>query len=101
MDRKSVGNTVMLKEVTEDNMDVQGDIFIPEVAKKETKIWEVVGLGTGVKDKNGKNTPFKVKVGEMVFVDTENHVPTTVYLNNEKIMIINQNGIIAKVEKNG
>ena len=98
MDRRSVGNTVMLKEELQENQKSVGNICIPGIIKADTRYWRVVGLGTGVKDKNGKTTPFKVDIGDLIFIDLENNTPTTVTLDSEKLVIINQNAILAKVD---
>lgn len=99
MDRKSIGNTVMLKEEKRNSLHKQGDIFIPDIVTEETRFWRVVGLGTGSTDKHGNITPFKVKVGELILIDMKNHVPTTVHIQGEKIVIINQNAVLAKLEE--
>lgn len=99
MDRKSIGNTVMLRE-EKNGPDVRdGNILVPDIAKHETKYWRVVELGTGCLGEDGKVIPFKVKVGDLLIVDFENHAPTTMMWENEKILIVNQNAILAKVKE--
>lgn len=99
MDRKSIGNTVMLKEENFGPDVRDGNILIPDIVKDETKYWRVVELGTGCKDSDGIITPFKVNVGDLLIIDIENHAPTTMLWENEKVLIINQNAILAKVEE--
>ena len=100
MDRKSIGNTVMLKEHNRFAERKELGIFIPDISQKDTKYWKVVGLGTGCLDKNGVKVPFKVDVDDLVIIDIKNHVPTTVLWEDNKLLVINQNAVIAKVNKN-
>lgn len=100
MDRKSIGNSVMLKEYSFYKETKINDIFIPEIVKKEVedKFWEVVELGTGELDKNGIMIPFKVGVGDIVMISNDKP-PTTAFWDGTRVLIVNQKAVLAKVEK--
>ena len=60
---KPLGERVLLKRIEEDEQ-VRGGIIIPDSAKEKSQEAEVVALGTGKKDENGKAIPFNVKKGD-------------------------------------
>ena len=62
---KPLGERVLLKRVEEDEQ-IRGGIIIPDSAKEKSQEAEVVALGTGKKDDNGKTIPFNVKKGDKV-----------------------------------
>jgi len=65
---KPLGERVLIKQVEESDDQVKGGIIIPDTAKEKPQEAEVVALGTGRKDKDGKDIPFEVKVGDKVIV---------------------------------
>ena len=64
---KPLGERVLLKRVEEDEQ-IRGGIIIPDSAKEKSQEAEVVALGTGKKDDNGKAIPFNVKKGDKVLL---------------------------------
>ena len=64
---KPLGERVLLKRVEEDEQ-IRGGIIIPDSAKEKSQEAEVVALGTGKKDDNGKTIPFNVKKGDKVLL---------------------------------
>ncbi len=64
---KPLGERVLLKRIEEDEQ-VRGGIIIPDSAKEKSQEAEVVALGTGKKDDNGKAIPFNVKKGDKVLL---------------------------------
>ena len=64
---KPIGDRVLVKHL-EEKEQVRGGILIPDSAKEKPQEAEVIALGTGKKDEDGKLLPFEVKVGE-AFMD--------------------------------
>ena len=64
---KPLGERVLLKRIEEDEQ-IRGGIIIPDSAKEKSQEAEVVALGTGKKDDNGKAVPFNVKKGDKVLL---------------------------------
>jgi chaperonin GroES len=64
---KPLGDRVLISAVEEDEQ-VKGGIIIPDTAKEKPQEAEVIALGTGKTDDNGKVIKFAVKVGDRVIV---------------------------------
>ena len=64
---KPIGDRVLVRHL-EEKEQVRGGIIIPDSAKEKPQEAEVIALGTGKKDENGKVQPFEVKVGDRVLI---------------------------------
>lgn len=62
-----LGDRVLVKLI-EENEQVKEGIIIPDSAKEKPQEAEVIALGTGRKDKDGKVVDFEVKVGDRVLI---------------------------------
>ena len=62
-----LGDRVLVKHVEEDEQ-IKGGIIIPDSAKEKSQEAEVVALGTGKKDDDGKDIGFQVKKGDIVLI---------------------------------
>jgi chaperonin GroES len=62
-----LGDRVLVKHVEEDEQ-IKGGIIIPDSAKEKSQEAQVVALGTGKKDDDGKNIGFQVKKGDKVLI---------------------------------
>jgi len=76
---------------------LKGGIILPDSAKKKEERAEVVAVGSGKKDKNGKVIPMPVKVGDIILMDK--YSGQDVQANDEEFVIVRQDDIIAIVEK--
>ena len=61
---KPIGDRVLVKYIEEEEEQSRGGIIIPDSAKEKPQEAEVIALGTGKKDDNGKKQAFEVKVGD-------------------------------------
>jgi chaperonin GroES len=66
-DIKPIGERILVKILEEDEQ-VKGGIIIPDSAKEKSQEAEVVALGTGKKDSDGKIQEFEVKPGDKVLI---------------------------------
>ena len=64
---KPLGDRVLVKPLEEKEIS-KGGIIIPDSAKEKPQEAEVVALGTGKRDDDGKLIEFTVKVGDKVLV---------------------------------
>lgn len=91
---KPLGDRVLVKPL-EDTEVVKGGIFIPDSAKEKPQEAEVVALGTGKKDDDGKMIPFEVKVGDIVL--TSKYGGTEIKHDDEEYKILKTDDIVAIV----
>ena len=91
---KPLGERVLLKRVEEDEQ-IRGGIIIPDSAKEKSQEAEVVALGTGKKDDNGKTIPFNVKKGDKVLLPQ--YGGTTVKIDGAEYILVEEDSILGIV----
>ena len=93
---RPLGNRVLVKRLEADER-LKGGIILPDTAKKQQESAEVVAVGTPKKDKDGKEHPLPVKVGDIILM--EKYSGQEVTLEDETYVIIRADDLIAVVEK--
>src|SRR5690606_25699764 len=73
-----------------------GGIIIPDTAKEKPQEGEVISVGAGVRDENGKLTPLDVKAGDRILFGKWSG--TEVRLNGEDLLIMKESDILGIVE---
>jgi chaperonin GroES len=80
---RPLGDRVLVKPL-EAAEQKKGGIIIPDTAKEKPQEGEVVALGTGKRDEDGKKIEFTVKTGDKVLISkyggTEIKIEDTSYL---------------------
>ena len=80
---KPLSDRVLVKPLEEKEVK-KGGIIIPDTAKEKPQEGEVVALGTGKRDEDGKKIEFTVKNGDKVLISkyggTEIKIEDTTYL---------------------
>ena len=66
MNLKPLGDRVVVKPLSEEDMKTPSGIYIPDTAKEKPQEGEVVAVGPGSKNENGKVAPMDVKIGDIV-----------------------------------
>jgi chaperonin GroES len=64
---RPLGDRVLVKPIEETEVK-KGGIIIPDTAKEKPQEGEVVAVGTGKRDENGKHIDFVVKKGDKVLI---------------------------------
>lgn len=91
-----LGNRVLVRRL-EAQETFKGGIILPDTAKKKQEQAEVVAIGTGKKDKEGKLVPMPVKIGDIILM--EKYSGQEVTLNDEEFVILRADDLIAIVEQ--
>lgn len=73
-----------------------GGIFIPDTAQEKPVEGEVVAVGPGIRDRDGKLIPLDVKSGDRVLFGKWSG--TAVKLDGEELMIMNEADIMGVVD---
>jgi chaperonin GroES len=70
----------------------KGGIIIPDTAKEKPQEGEVIAVGSGARDENGKLVPLDVKAGDRVLFGKWSG--TEVKLNGEDLLIMKESDIM-------
>ena len=88
---KPLGNRVLVKRLEAEAVSA-GGIVLPDSAQEKPQEAEVVALGTGGTDENGKEIEFHVAVGDKVLISK--YGGTDVKVEGEELLILAQNDIL-------
>ncbi len=91
-----LGDRVLVKQV-EEKEQVKGGIIIPDSAKEKSQEAQVVAIGSGRLDNNGKRLPFEVKVGDSVLISK--YGGTEITFGDEKYTLLREDDIVAILNK--
>ena len=92
---KPLGQRVLVKRVDEEEKSA-GGIILPDTAKEKPQEAEIIALGTGGKDENGKDIEFSVAEGDRVLISK--YGGTDVKIDGEDLLIINESDILGVIE---
>ena len=95
MNIKPLADRVVVKSVEAEEKTKTG-IFLAASAQEKPKVAEVVAVGPGARDDNGKLIPMEVKVGDKVI--TGKYSGTEVKMDGTEYTIVKQSDILAIVE---
>ena len=96
MQVKPLGDRVLLKRV-EAEEEVRGGIIIPDTAKEKPQEAEVVAVGDGKIDDDGKRVPMNVAKGDHVLIGK--YTGQDIKINDEEHTIVREDEILAIIEK--
>jgi chaperonin GroES len=88
---RPLGDRVLVKRV-EEEQKTKGGIIIPDTAKEKPQEGEVIAVGPGARDDNGKIQPLDVKAGDRILFGTE------VKIDGEDLLIMKESDILGVVE---
>ena len=95
MNIKPLADRVVIK-MTEAEETTKSGIILAGSAKEKPQVAEIVAVGEGKYDENGKLIPMTVKVGDKVL--TSKYSGTEVKVDGEEYTIVRQDDILAIVE---
>ena len=91
-----LGNRVLIKRVKA--MTSKGGILLPETAKEKPREGEVIDVGTGKRNENGKLEPMHVKIGDMVLFSTYAGSEVKNEDAEDEFLILSQDDILGVLE---
>ncbi len=91
-----LADRVLIKRIEEEEQKV-GGIIIPDTAKEKPQKGEVVAVGPGRLDENGKRMPMEVKPGDKVIFSK--YAGTEVKIEGEEYLIMREDDILAIIEE--
>ena len=88
---KPLADRVIVKPI-EASESKNGGIIIPDTAKEKPQEGEVVALGTGKRDDDGKVIPFTVKKGDKVLISK--YGGTEIKIDGDMYLIMREDDIL-------
>src|SRR5881227_1261663 len=92
---RPLGDRVLVKRVEEEEK-TRGGIIIPDTAKEKPQEGEVIAVGPGARDENGKVQPLDVKKGDRILFGKWSG--TEVKIDGEDLLIMKESDIMGIVE---
>ena len=87
---------VIVKRMEEEHKTASG-IVIPDAATEKPDQGEILAVGTGKKDDQGKLIPLDVKVGDRVLCGK--YAGQTVKMDGDELLVMREEDIMGVVEK--
>ena len=95
MSFRPLHDRVVVKRIDQDEK-TKGGIIIPDTAKEKPQEGEVVAVGPGARDENGKLVPLDVKKGDRVLFGKWSG--TEVKIDGQDLLIMKESDILGIVE---
>jgi chaperonin GroES len=92
---RPLGDRVLIKRIEEEEK-TKGGIIIPDTAKEKPQEGEVVAVGPGVRDDNGKVQPLDVKKGDRILFGKWSG--TEVKIDGQDLLIMKESDVLGVVE---
>jgi chaperonin GroES len=92
---RPLGDRVLIKRIEEEEK-TKGGIIIPDTAKEKPQEGEVVAVGPGARDDNGKVQPLDVKKGDRILFGKWSG--TEVKIDGQDLLIMKESDVLGIVE---
>ena len=94
MSFRPLGDRVVVRRV-EEEAKTKGGIIIPDTAKEKPQEGEVISVGPGARDEDGKRVPMDVKAGDRILFGKWSG--TEVKIGGEDLIIMKESDILGIV----
>jgi chaperonin GroES len=94
---RPLGDRVVVEPIEREETFAGGQLVLPETAKEKPQQGEVLAVGLGRKDDDGKRITMDVEVGQTVLF--AKYAGTEVKLDGKKLLILKESDILAIVEE--
>ena len=91
---RPLGDRVLVKRVKEEEK-TKGGIIIPDTAKEKPQEGEIVAVGPGARDEQGKIQPLDVKVGDKILFGKWSG--TEVQIAGEDLLIMKESDVLGVI----
>jgi chaperonin GroES len=96
MNVRPLHDRILLRRLEEKEV-VKGGIIIPDTAKEKPQEAEVIAVGPGKLDDNGKRMPIDVKKGDRVLVGK--YSGSDIKIDEQEYLIVREDEILGVLEK--
>jgi len=91
---KPLGDRLVIKPLEQEEVTASG-IVLPETAKEKPQKGEVLSVGPGARDEDGKRIAMDVKAGDTVLF--AKYAGTEIKIESEKLLILRESDVLAIV----
>jgi chaperonin GroES len=91
---KPLGDRILVRRVEEEEAK-SGSIIIPDTAKEKPQQGEVLAVGPGRMNDEGKRIPLEVKAGDRILMGK--YAGTEVKLEGEECLILREDDVLAVI----
>lgn len=93
-----LGDRIVVRQTRQEEVRASG-LVIPDTAREKPQLGEVIAVGPGRLDENGKRLPVDVKAGDRVLYAkySGQEVPPGIYGDAEDYMVLKESDILAKL----
>ena len=91
---KPLSDRVVVRAL-EETEQMRGGLYIPDTAKEKPQQGEIVAVGPGKYDENGKRVPMDVKAGDKVLYGK--YSGTEVTVEGEQLLILRESDVLAVI----
>jgi chaperonin GroES len=95
MNFRPLHDRILIKRI-EEKETVKGGIIIPDTAKEKPQEGEVVAVGSGKKEKDGKIVPLDVKAGDRILFGK--YSGSEIKMDNEEYLILREEEVLGVLE---
>ena len=95
MNFRPLHDRILIKRI-EEKETVKGGIIIPDTAKEKPQEGEVVAVGSGKKEKDGKVVPLDVKAGDRILFGK--YSGAEIKMDNEEYLILREEEVLGVLE---
>ena len=92
---RPLGDRVLVRRVKEEEK-TKGGIIIPDTAKEKPQEGEIVAVGPGARDEQGKVQPLDVKVGDRILFGKWSGSEVTI--SGEDLLIMKESDVLGVLE---
>ncbi len=92
---KPLGSRLVVEPIEQEDITASG-IVLPETAKEKPQKGNVLSIGPGDRDEEGKRIPMDVKVGDVVLF--AKYSGTEIKMDQKKLLILKESDVLAIVE---
>ena len=92
---RPLGDRVLIKRV-EEEAKTKGGIIIPDTAKEKPQEGEVIAVGPGVRDDDGKRVPMDLKAGDRILFGKWSGAE--VKIDGEDLLIMKESDVLGVVD---
>ena len=96
MKLRPLGDRVVVEPVEKEETFAGGELVLPDTAKEKPQQGEVLAVGAGRMDDEGKRLPMDVSVGDTILF--AKYAGTEIKLDGKKLLILKESDILAIVE---